>query len=292
MPRTFFLIAFLLLPALLPAEGPMQVFVSILPQKHFAERLGGERLAVDVMVEPGASPATYEPSPRQMARLSKARLYFAIGVPFENQWLGRIASANTGMPIVDCARGIEKRQMAAHSHGHDHGHGHDHDGGGGIRDPHVWLSPPLALLQARAMLEALCVADPEGAAFYRENYGILAAEIVALDTELLALFADVERRVFLVYHPAWGYFAEAYGLEQRTVEVEGKEPKPAQLAGLIDEARESGIGVVFVQPQFPRQSAELLANEIGARVVRADPLAEDWADNLRRVARDFKESLR
>ena len=273
--------------------APLPVFVSIQPQRYFVQQIGGEHVAVEVMVAPGASPATYEPKPRQMAALTEARLYFAIGVPFETAWLDKIAAANPAMQVIHTDRGIRKRPMAAHRHGASEPHGHDDpDHDHGIPDPHIWLAPPLIEHQAQTICEALQAADPAHSAEYAANLRRFAADLAALDRALRVMFADKAGQQFMVFHPSWGYFAEAYDLEQVTVEIEGKNPKPAQLQALIEHARERGIRVIFVQPQFSTRSAELLAREIGGRVVFADPLAADWAANLKAVAAQVAAALR
>jgi zinc transport system substrate-binding protein len=272
------------------AAGSAQVFVSILPQKYFVEKIGGELVDVSVMVKPGASPATYEPKPHQMVALSMAKIYFAIGIPFEKAWLKKIASANPNMVVVHTERGIEKRAMSAHKqHKAEKAFEHHHE----IKDPHIWLSPALVILQARNILETLSNFDPIHAQIYRSNYKKFTEEIIQLDTEIMSLFAKKGDKVeFMVFHPAWGYFAQAYGLEQVPVEIEGKEPKPAELKHLIKHAKEKNIKVIFVQPQFSAQSARTIANTIGAEIVFADPLALNWADNLQRVAEKFSTALK
>ena len=265
------------------------------------------------MVQPGASPATYEPKPKQMADLSKAKIYFAIGVPFENAWLEKIAAANPTMRVVHTDHGIEKRAMAAHHHHDDHQegehhgeekHGHekgehheedehdeDHHEHAGL-DPHIWLSPPLVKIQARTILAALQEVDPVHRSVYEANFKAFAAQIDRLAADLKNTFAGKKGLQFMVFHPSWGYFAHAYGLKQVPIEIEGKEPKPAQLKELIQHARENNIKVVFVQPQFSTKSAELVAREIGGQVAFADPLAEDWMANLRQVADKFQAALK
>lgn len=279
----------------------IKVFVSIAPQQYFVQKIGAELVEVSVLVPPAADPHTYEPKPRQMTELSKSVVYFAIGVDFEKAWLRRITAANPGMRIVPTDEGIEKIAMAAHVHEHAHGHAktkkHAHGGeqaaraAGGEPDPHVWLSPPLVKIQAQHIAAALAQADPANRERYRANLDAFLGEIEALDAELKALFAGSRGAKFMVFHPSWGYFAAAYGLEQVPIEIEGKEPKPAQLQAIILRAREQGIRAVFVQPQLSTKSAEMVAREIGGRVVSADPLAADWAENLRAVGRKFKDAL-
>ena len=274
------------------AASPVPVFVSINPQKYFVQKIGKNRVSVHVMVPPGASPATYEPRPRQMAVLSKTKMYFAIGVPFENAWLERIAAANPGMTVVHTDDGIEKIPMAPHHHADDGAHHEAGTQGHRGLDPHIWLSPPLVKIQARTIMNALQKMDPSHNAAYQNNYQLFVAEIDRLDNELKAIFAGKQGLRFMVFHPSWGYFARTYGLKQVAVEIEGKDPKPAQLKELIEHAREKDINIIFVQPQFSTRSAKLLAKEIGGQVAVADPLAEDWLGNLRDVANKFRAALK
>lgn len=267
----------------------LAVFVSIPPQKFFVQQIGKERVNVQVMVQPGASPATYEPRPRQMAALSKTRIYFAIGVAFEKTWLGKIAAANPSLRVVHTDHGIQKIPMAAHHHDAEQ---HPEKDLQGEPDPHIWLSPTLVMTQARTILHALVDIDPAHRAVYEANTRAFVAELAALDAELTKTLADLQGRQFMVFHPAWGYFARSYGLKQVPVEIEGKNPKPAQLQALIEHARKNHINVIFVQPQFSAKSAQLVAKEIGGRVTVADPLAADWSINLREVAGKLKAALK
>jgi zinc transport system substrate-binding protein len=262
------------------------VFVSIAPQKYFVDRIANDLVTVQVMVQPGANPTTYEPKPRQMADLTKAKIYFAIGVPFEDIWLDRIAAANPGMKVVHTDMDIVKRPMASLHH-------HDEDGvhRGGL-DPHIWLSPPLVITQARTILSALTALDPGHKSVYEANYHRFVADINRLDGRLRKIFAGRQGLGFIVFHPSWGYFAHAYGIVQVPIEIEGKAPKPARLQELITRARKSDIKVIFVQPQFSTKSARLIAREVGGRVAFADPLAENWMANLETVANEFKAALK
>ncbi len=272
------------------AAEKLPVFVSILPQKYFVEKIGGDHVDVSVMVAPGASPATYEPKPGQMADLSKAAIYFAVGVPFENAWLDKIRAANTKMIMVHTESGVEKMPMATHHH-EEAAAGHkEHDG---IRDPHIWLSPSRVMVQSRNILAALVRADPEQREIYQAAYRKWIGELVDLDMELCNIFASSgEKNGFMVFHPSWGYFAADYGLKQIPVEIEGKEPKPSELQELITDARKEGVGAVFVQPQFSQKSARLIAETVGAQLVTVDPLAPEWLDNLRQTAEKFRLVLK
>jgi len=295
--------SFLLAISVLPVEAAVtKAFVSISPQKYFVQKIGGDLVDVSVLVPAGANPHNFEPKPRQMAELSKSAVYFAVGIDFEKFWLKKITAANPKMRVVRTDDGIARIPMADHYDGEKNRRQHSQkskveartgsDRGGGPPDPHVWLSPALVKIQAGHILDALVAIDPVHQSKYESNYASFMREIDELDAELKALFAGRKGEQFMVFHPSWGYFAEAYGLVQVPVEIEGKDPKPAQLQKLIRHARERHIKVVFVQPQFSAKSAELLSGEIGGQIVYTDPLAENWAGNLREVARKFGAAAR
>ncbi|SPF34556.1 Periplasmic solute binding protein [Syntrophobacter sp. SbD1] len=286
-----------ILPCMAQAQGqgPMTVAVSILPQRYFVEKIGGQFVQVEVMVPPGATPETYEPKPGQMSALSRARIYFACGVPFETIWLPKLISVNPKIVMVHTEKDIKKRAMEAHSHPGESAH-HTHEGTGSDEepggDPHIWLSPPLVSMQARAIFEALAAADPQNRAAYETNYRGFASELVELDLFLSRLFgADGKHGSFMVFHPAWGYFADAYGLRQAPVQIEGKEPKARDLDEYIKRARELGVKVVFIQPQYSPKTAQTIAQAIGGKLVEADDLAPDWEKNLRQVAEQIREAM-
>jgi zinc transport system substrate-binding protein len=260
-----------------PAAGaePMPVFVSILPQKYLVERIAGERVNVSVMVGPGASPATYEPTPRQMALFSEASIYFRIGVPFEKIWIERLADVNREITIVHTSESVMTRELENHVG----------------RDPHVWTSPLLTGHIARTMTDALIAAAPEHRSEFEQNYARLASDLARLDAGIREIFGHVKQRKFMVFHPSWGYFADSYGLEQVAIEENGREPTASRLAALIDDARRDGIRVIFVQKHFSRRNAEAVAGEIGAEVITVDPLAEDYITNLQSLAALFAEAM-
>ena len=272
------------------AAGKVAVFVSIPPQKYFLQQIGKQRVDVQVMVQPGASPATYEPKPRQMAAISRTHIYFAIGVPFEKTWLKKIAAANPDMHVVHTDAGIQKIPMAANHTESEQHRDKNHQDHHGQLDPHIWLSPGLVMTQARTILNALIEIDPDHGAVYEANTKVFVSKLAALDAVLKNTFAGKQGFQFMVFHPSWCYFARAYGLQQVPVEIEGKDPKPAQLQALIEHAKKKHINIIFVQPQFSSRNAELVAKEIGGQVIFADPLASNWSDNLRQVAQKLKAS--
>ena len=286
--RTSALVLFMAFGLARTGQAALPVTVSIPPQAHFVEAIGGEHVDVQVMVPANAEPVTYEPTPRQMTALSRAMLYFAVGVPFEKGWLPRFENANPDMTVVDTTAGIQRRAMnSKHDHG-DHGTP-EH----GALDPHVWLSPALVRLQAEVIRDALITADPAHAADYHRNFRRFAEQIHALDQDILDALTGIDpsARRFLVFHPAFGYFAASYGLEQMAIEVEGKEPGPRELARIIEEARAHDIRVIFIEPQFAQGAARTIAREIGGEVVTLDPLARDWPSGMQAIADTLAEAL-
>ena len=260
----------------------LQVTVSIVPQQYFLERIGGDRVSVNVMVLPGENPATYEPKPEQLKALSKSAVYFRVGVAFENAWMDRIRAANQDMLIVDTRQGIGLLPIAAHD---------DHGEGEGNLDPHIWLSPDLVRVQARTIRDALVQVDPDHQDAYEANLVAFEAALDGLKTDIAQELAGVTHRKFMVFHPSWGYFAKDFGLEMVPIEIGGQEPSAAELAELISEAQSEDIKVIFAQPEFSTRPAETIAKQIGGKVLLISPLAYDWENNLRSVADTFGQVL-
>ncbi|HAS52199.1 MAG TPA: ABC transporter substrate-binding protein [Gammaproteobacteria bacterium] len=286
------LLALVLSPATMAfAADPIGVFVSILPQKQFVERIGGDAVKVDVMVRPGESPATYDPTPQQMVVLAGAAAYFRIGVPFETVWIPKIQSTQPHLQIVDTRAGIQLQPMGKAGHPGDHGHDTP-PGSGGALDPHIWTSPPLVKQQVATIRDALIALRPAERVRFEKGYAAYAAELDALDAELRQVLAGKTERRFMVFHPSWGYLAHSYGLEQIPIEAEGKDPGPKALAALIERAKADGVRVIFVQRQFGRSAADAVAQAIGGEVVEIDPLAEDFLANTRTVAQTLARTLK
>lgn len=268
------LAALLLAASCAPAQAPERptVLVSVPPQAWLVERLAGDLVDVEIMVPPGADPHTYEPTMKQLRAASRASIYLKVGHPhfsFERVWLDRFLAEQPSMRIVEGAEGVAGR----------------------AEDPHVWTSPSVMRAMAGPMARALAAADPEHASEYTRRLGLVQAEIDTLDQAIRRMLAPCARRTFLVFHPAWGYFADAYGLTQTAIEHDGKSPAPAELARVIEACRASGVRVVFVQPQTGDAAARTVAEAIGGRVVTLDPLAHDWAAGMRAAAEAFREAL-
>ena len=267
------------------AAERLQVAVSILPQKQLVERVGGEAVDVMVLVRPGQSPHSYEPTPQQMVSLARADVYFRIGVDFERAWLPKIQQMHPRLRAVDTREGIRMLAMVPSPHGHPL------RASSAQPDPHIWTSPPLVKRQAQTIRDALIALRPSERARFEDGYARYAAELDQVDAELHRAVAGKARRSFLVFHPAWGYLADSYGLEQIPIELRGKEPGPQALAAQIERARAEGIRVIFVQQQFSRAAAEAMARAIDGEVVELDPLAEDLIANTRVVAQALARAL-
>jgi zinc transport system substrate-binding protein len=274
-----------------PPAAKLKVFVSILPESYFVERIGGTHVDCQTLVGPGQSPHIFEPTPREIARLADARLFFRIGWPFEVRLLEKAAAVNPTLKIIDLRNGITLRWMTAAEAHHDEQAAEKHEHAAGDADPHSWLNPRNAAIMAATIARALEAADPAHAADYQANLRTLQADLAALDAKLAATLAPLKGRQLFVYHPAFGYFADAYGLKQVPVEVEGKEPTARQLAALVDRARAAGARVIFVQPQFSARNAEAVAKAIGGAVVPFDDLAKDYIANLSDMADKVRTAL-
>jgi zinc transport system substrate-binding protein len=265
------------------ATGKLGVAVTILPQAEFVENIGGDKVDVTVMVPPGASPHTYEPTPSQMAALSRAGLYAKVGsgVEFELTWMDKLIAQNKNMLVVDCSRGVELQPMTAG----------DEDEPAGSPDPHIWMSPRNAEIMVKNIADGLIQIDPVNRAYYEQNRDAYLQKLEQLDQDIRDALAPVKNRIFMVYHPAFGYFAREYDLTTLTVEDQGKEPTPAGLQHLIEQAKEYNIRVVFAEPQFNPQSAKVIAQAIDGKVIMIDPLAKDYIENLRNVTGEMAQAM-
>jgi len=244
---------------------PIPIFVSIIPQKYFVERIGGNDVTVEVMVKPGESPATFNPNPKKMSRLANSKLYFSIGVPFERIWISRLKAIHPDLQFISLHN---KSSNPRDEH-----------------DPHIWLNPLLAKKMLAEIEAALSKAKPERAEFFKMNSINLAQELDILDQEIRDIIATAKSRNFMVFHPAWSYFAETYDLKQVAIEHQGKEPGPRALQKIINTGKKLNIKTIFVQRQFGLSVAKNVSQIIGANVEEIDPLAENYFENMRKIAK-------
>lgn len=322
------------------ANKEIVVFVTIPPVAGLVEQVGGPRVQVHVLAEKGQDPHTFEATPRQIAMLGKADLYFIVGLPLEKRLQEKIQSTNPNLLVVDTTEGIEKRDLMGR-HQDEQGAGGRHGaeeigadasagspvpgprlptlesgtgaGAGAGRaqlpaakpsaksaapsprgepDPHVWLSPPLLQAQSRRIAGALAKADPAHARDYARNQRALSEKLDSLDARIKKRLEPYRGRAFYVYHPAFGYFADRYGLRQEVVEMDGKSPAPRQLADYIRRAKADGVKTVFIQPQFDPKNAGVIAQSIGGKVETLDDLARDVVANLEDIAAKIEAALK
>ncbi len=267
-----------------PAEPT--IWVSILPQQWFAEQLLSDRAEVHVLLQPEQSPHTYDPSPRQLAALFEADIFFMAGVPFESALVPRLKDMYPDLRIVDVRQGIQLRSIDdGHHHHHD---SHDH----GNHDPHFWLDPSLAVIMAENMAHTFCGLDSAHCQDYLARLASLRDSLATIDSTTHAMLDPHQGRKLYVYHAAFGYWCDAYGLKQVPIEVGGKQPGPRKVARLIEDARADSVRTIFVQPQFSESSAEAIASAINGKVIAIDPLAANYPQNLLRMARAVAEGLK
>lgn len=252
------------------------ISVSILPQRYFVERIAGDYVKVNVMIPPGANPAVSDLSTEQLKALHNSSVYFAVGyLPFELSNLYPFLETQKNMLLVKQSVGMDLEQGACN---HDHGDGHQHDHGShdGNFDPHVWMSPRYAEMMARTILDVLAAKFPDQRETFEKNYRQFRVEIDSIDQAARRIIPKKENKTFLIYHPALTYFAKDYGMEQISIEDEGKEPNPSHLKAVIDTCRAKGIKIVFIQNQFDVANAKAIAKEIDGEVIAIDPLSPDW----------------
>ena len=271
------------------------VAVTIPPLADFVEQVGAGHVRVTVMVPPGANPHTWEPTPRQLVELNRARLYVKVGsgLEFELVWVDKLLEMNKDIAVVDTSKGIQLFKMVhedtteakkgnprlPEEHGAEH-----HDKG---YDPHIWLSPRNVTIMVENIYHALVSIDPTHQAEYTVNKALYLGKLDELDRSIRGHLKEVNNGKFMVFHPSWGYFARDYGLKQIPIEIEGKEPSPRDLIQLVEQAKKLNIKVIFVSPQFSTKSAEVIAREIGGRTVFVDSLAQNYIENMYAVAREL-----
>jgi zinc transport system substrate-binding protein len=266
------------------AESDTQVItVSIGPYKYFIDKISGGDFRVNVMVPAGANPHVYEPFPGQISDLRKSVAYVSNGfLGFEMTWLDRFYEVNSTMKRLSLGDNIEPLES---DHHHEGAHTES-------ADPHYWVSPGCAKIMARTLKEFLIQINPSGKGKYESNCKVLDSIIGSVDSLAIDLFSGYSNKAFMIYHPNLGYLARDYGLEEITVEYEGKEPPPSRLKYLIDRARKENLKLIFVQKEYDVKNARAIADEIGAEIEIIDPLSEDWENSVRGIIKSVDKSLK
>ncbi len=251
------------------------VAVSILPQKYLLDELANNLVESLVIVKPGNSPHTYEPKPSQMVSLSKAKLYLAIGVEFEDVWLNRFKEQNPSMLIVNIDKNITKLPISSKS-------------ANGKKDPHIWLSIDNLKVLAKNTANALIKIDAKNKNIYLKNLDNFLKKLDSTKDKISKLLKDIKPREFLIFHPSWGYFAKEFNLVQVPIEIEGKEPSAKELVKVLKLAKEYRVKTIFTQPEFSDKKAKLIAKELNIKVTKVTPLKENILSNMLEFAKALK----
>lgn len=265
------------------------IAVSILPQKYFLGRIGGDRITVQVLVGEGQNPHSYDPTPKQMADFGNTAVWILSGTDFETALKPKVKLQYSSLIIIDGTAGVTFRKLEGHSHEGEKDH---HEDKNGINiDRHTWLGWKPSKIMAGHMKDALIHIDPAGKDFYESNYQALVKDIDSVFTNLKKTLEPLSGRTVLVFHPAFGYFLDEFGIGQEAVETGGKEPNAKALSSLIGEAKADKVSAIFVQSQFPVNAAKTVADAVGAGVIMLDPLSPDWLENIKRMGAVLESSL-
>ena len=289
--RTRILVSLLLLSSALVFGGGAKeatntfpkpiVVVSILPHAYFVDQLAKDMVDVVTLVGEGQNPHSYEPSPSQMAKLAKAKLWILSGTDFEFSLRQKVTNLYPNLVIVDGTEGMTFRQLE--EHGHEEEEGHDvHDLN---IDRHTWLGhQQVKVLLANTKEALFSVLDADNRQIVENRYQSLISEIDALFASLAIQLEPLSGSTVFVYHNSFGYFLDAFSIKQEAVETGGKEPTAKALATLIEKAKVERPKVIFVQKQFPVASAKTVADAVSAVVVSLDPLAYNWMGSIKTMA--------
>lgn len=271
----------------------LKVAVSILPVKYLLDRLGGEYIETVALLPPGADVHSYEPKPSQLVSLSKANLYFSMDIPFEKAWIPRFLAVHPKLKVIKFRdlitqipnhiknTSIKNNPQSEWGGDADYRYHDEHS------EMHIWLSPVILEKIAQVITITLSTYMPDREVYFQKNYRMLQAELHELDQGILNDMQRLpaEKKIFMVYHPAWECFAQRYGLTQLSIEQDGKEPSPARLAATLKTAKEYGINVMFVHREIDLSMAQKLASNLpGGTVVVLDPLAYNCLESIKKTA--------
>jgi len=265
-------------------EGKLNIIVSVEPQKTFVEKVTGELGNVTVVIPRGYSPANYQPSPQEIQNISNGDIYFSIGVESEKSFiLPKLKDLNADIKLVNLQEEVTKHHEPLYLGNHDD----DHDHQEGEVDPHIWLSPKRVITIIESIRDQMIAEDEIHELEYKENAQTYINELKELDREIEESLTGLKNKAFIIYHPAFSYFAEDYGLDMITIEEEGKEATARRIQAVVDFAKDNNIKVIFYQDEFDSSQAKIIAEEIGGEVVEVAPLSGDYINNMREIKDKF-----
>jgi len=278
MRKALFLFLILLGSCFAPSSNSSKpiVLVTIPPYAYFVEQIAGDAVSIEIFVPPGANPHTYEPAPKQVEKFSKAKIWFRFGDPIEQKILPFLRERK--VKDIDLSKGIHLLTATEHTCSD-----HVHEG----KDLHVWLDPHLAIKQAKKIHEELSEAWPEHQKLFEQNYLHLEQRLETLDQEIKTELKPFEGVTLLLSHPALGYYCKRYGLYQLSVECEGKDPLPKQVAHVVQEAIDKEVKVIFIEPQYNNKGATLIAEKLQLPIYQIDPYALDYFQMMQDISKSI-----
>ena len=263
------------------------VLVSVAPYTDIVSTIAGNQVQVLLLVPQGVSFHSYDPSPKQLQEVLSCAVWFCIGDPFEKKGREVFGERNPKMSIVDLRQGLDLiHEHACHHHHHHHEHAHDEGS-----DPHIWMSARLMQQQVETIYTALTQAFPEDQEHFARGRQKVLDELKQVDLEIQKVLSNISQKMIFVSHPAYGYFCRDYGLSEKSIEQEGKEPGPRYITEVLKQAKLHQIKTIFAQPQYPIKSAHMMAKLLNVDVVMLNPYSEEYFSNMRLTAKSFSEAL-
>ncbi len=249
-----------------------QIFVSIPPYADFITRLiRKDKADITVMIPPGSSPETYTVSPKQLQKLSKGGTYFLTGgnFEFEKKLIEKLSDRNK-LNMFVTSEGIELVKG----------------------DPHIWLGVDETQKIVSNIANHLIELFPEDKEQILNNERKFNDTLISIHAKFRDRFEKMSKKHFLVFHSAWKYFAEDFGLKEISIEKEGKHPGAMEIKNTISEAKSLSMNTVFIEPQFNDEPALVVAKELGAKVEKINPLPENYIEGLTETLKKIEDSLK
>lgn len=252
------------------------IAVSIVPEETFVRKVCKDKVNIVTMIPPGASPESYEPTPKQMIDFENADLYFCIGVQSENNCILENISSDT--KVVHLEDKVAEKYDFIYI--------------GKERDPHIWMSPKRVIIMVENIADEMSIIDPDNKDYYNKNADEYIKHLEKLDLDMSTMLESITNRKFIVFHPAFNYLASDYDLDVYNLEKEGKEASPKQLQEMIDFAKQEGVKVIFYQAEVDSSQSEAFAENIGGKTMILSPLSANYIENYENMIKLIKEAMK